>query len=149
MNIRTCIPAVMATCLAGCASLAASNLTNARADQYQAAAGKPVSSMYLVDRNFYSWNAINDHQIVAFVTRKKAYLLDLPPCPGLVQSSAISYTSQMNRVSVNFDSITTERGGVPCKIRSIRPINLDMIHGAQTHAATHGQASSKPVDRHD
>ncbi|RAP59714.1 hypothetical protein BTJ49_03520 [Oleiagrimonas sp. MCCC 1A03011] len=106
----------------------------ARAARFEAAAGQPVNHIQLNSiRGFYAWDPINDHQVVAYVTPRRVYLMDLPSCPGLEYTPAISITSHMEQVSATFDSIIPSNTGVPCQIRRIRPLDRDMIKDAQKH----------------
>lgn len=137
--LLACVPLL----LAACASVPSAQQIAARTARYAAAAGKPVSSIQLVDRNFYSWNAVNDHQLAVYVTPARAFLLDLPPCPGLVTANAIGYTARMDQVSTNFDRVITDQGGVPCPIRQIRPLNVKLLRSLRT-TSTHGQIHAEP-----
>jgi hypothetical protein len=130
--------------LAGCASMPTPQQRAERAARVEAAAGAPVNYIQLIFRGLYGWHAINDHQVVAYVTPKRAYLLDLPPCPGIEQSNAIAVTSNMERINVNFDSVTGNVSGVPCQIRRIRPLDMAQLKKANEIASKDVQVEPRP-----
>ncbi|KGI76980.1 DUF6491 family protein [Oleiagrimonas soli] len=136
MKARLLISAAILVSLAACANVPRVKNDPARVARFEAAAGAPVSTFQFNSLNgFYAWDPISDHQVVTYVTPKRAYLLELPPCPDLQYAPAISITSRMEQVSTNFDSVIPlgNLGGVPCQIRSIRPLNLDMLKDAEEH----------------
>lgn len=113
--------------LAACAATMSPKQRAEHAARVQAAALAPITHINLITQGFYAWHAINDHQIVAYMTPTRAYLLDLPSCPGLEHTPAIAITSRMGQVSVNFDSVTTSLVGVPCQIKQIRPLDMKRL----------------------
>jgi len=113
--------------LAACTATMSPKQRAERAARVQAAALAPISHINLINNSFYAWYAINDHQIVAYMTPTRAYLLDLPQCPGLEHSTAIVVTSRMGQVSTNFDSVIPSLVRVPCQIRQIRPLDIQRL----------------------
>ncbi len=130
--------------LAACAATPTAQQRAARAARVEAAAGAPVNHIQLLFRGLYGWEMINDHQVVAYVTPKKAYLLDLPPCPGIDHSPAIAISSRMSQISVNFDAITPGNTGVPCRIRQIRPLDMSKLKAAMDTSNKNVQIKPRP-----
>jgi len=131
--------------LAACAATLSPKQRAEHAARVQAAALAPISHINLINNSFYAWHAINDHQIVAYMTPTRAYLLDLPSCPGLEQTPAIMITSRMGQVSVNFDSITTSLVGVPCQIKQIRPLDLQRLKMPAASGNMNVEIKPRPV----
>jgi hypothetical protein len=125
MKIFGCI--ALAALLGACAT---PQTRKAHADwvaRVHAAAGAPVNSIHLQNRGFYSWRSLNDHQVLAYDTPFRAYLIDLPSCPGLTTSNGIGISSNMSQVNINFDHVTPFQTGIPCSIRQIRPVDVKML----------------------
>ena len=67
----------------------------------------------------------------------QAYLLELfGPCTDLDYAPAISLSNSMGRVSSRFDSVRVLGGGsstmrIPCRIETIRPLDLKALKQAQ------------------
>ena len=139
MKLRIMLLVSLPALLAACATAPTPQQIAQRTARYEAAAGKPMRSLYLNDRNFYSWEAINDHQVVAYLSPTRAYLFDLPPCPGLMASNGIAYTAKMDQINVNFDNVIPMQTGVPCQIRNIRPIDVKSVKQARMHENIHGR----------
>lgn len=134
MKLKMLLVLVVLVPLTACASMQTPQERAERAARIEAAAGAPVNYIRLIFRSFYAWDPINDHQVVAYVTPTRAYLLDLPPCPSLEHTASITITSKMDRVSVNFDSITPTATRVPCHIRQIRPLDMSKLKQANLPA---------------
>ena len=133
------------TPLVACATAPTAQQRAERADRVVAAAGAPVNHIQLLFRGLYSWEPINDHQVVAYVTPKRAYLLDLPPCPGIDYTPAVSISSKMSQISVNFDSVTPSATGIPCQIRQIRPLDMTKLKQAMDTSNKNVQIKPRPA----
>lgn len=131
--------------LAACATVPTPQQRAEHAARVQAAALAPITHINLVSDGFYAWNAINDHQIVAYLTPTRAFLLDLPKCPGLEQTPSIFITSRMGQISVNFDSVTPSLVGVPCRIRQIRPLDVERLKAPAAKANMNVEVESRPT----
>jgi hypothetical protein len=147
MKTRLLVILAVVVPLAACAATLTPKQRAAHAARVQAAALAPVTHINLVNNGFYAWHAINDHQVVAYLTPRRAYLLDLPPCPGLEQTPAIVITSRMGQISINFDTITTSLVGVPCPIKRIRPLDLEQLKASPT--GTNMNVELEPRPSHD
>lgn len=145
MKLRPILLAPLPILLAACATAPTAQQVAQRTARYEAAAGKPIRSLYLNDRNFYSWEAINDHQVVVYLSPTHAYLLDLPPCPGLMTSNGLAYTVKMDQINVNFDNVIPSQTSIPCQIRNIRPVDAKKVKETGTHADIHGQERPAPA----
>jgi hypothetical protein len=116
----------MVTLLAACANQPYAERLQQRSQAYNAAAGAPVRSfrLILVASQIYSWEALNDKQLVVYTVPNKAYLLDVWPCNNLTITNTIGLTSFANTVQTGFDKVITGRPYIPCVIKQIRPIDL-------------------------
>lgn len=130
MKFRMLVPALGAVALAACTSGPAPQRSDGRAALFEAAAGKPVGSFDYFS-SFYSWEPLNDHALVVYVRPRKAYLLDVAPCPQLPYAFRIGVTGRFDRVNTGLDSILTGRRDMPCRISRIRPLDLDRLKAAE------------------
>lgn len=147
MNTKMILVLAALLPLAACASQMTPKQRADYAMQVQAAALAPVNHINLTGSGFYAWKAINDHQIVSYLTPKRAYLFDLPPCPGLEQTQAILISSRMGQVNIRFDSVTTSQMGVPCQIQRIRPLDMQKLKAADQAVNTNVQLKSRPASK--
>ncbi|OOG51299.1 DUF6491 family protein [Rhodanobacter sp. C01] len=116
---------VLAGLLAACASMPSAQDMQQRQAAYGAAAGAPVHSFRMVaGESVYSWEPLDDTQLVVYTRPTRAFLLDTWPCSGLTVTNSIGFTSFAGEVSVGFDKILTTRGYLPCAIRQIRPVDM-------------------------
>ena len=122
--------------MAGCAS--GPRLSDSeKVALYRAHAGEPVRDFSFFGR-INGWTPLGDSALAVHTRPSEAYLLELfGPCPDLDFAQAISLSSQMSRVSAGFDSVTPVGGGtgsirIPCRIESIRPLDLGALRDAQT-----------------
>ena len=147
MKLNTLLVLAALIPLAACTGIKTSQERAARAVRIQAAAGAPVNHILLSNLGFYAWEPLNDHQMVAYLTPRRAYLLDLPPCPGLENAPSIAITSKLNRVNVNFDSVTTSLTNVPCQIRQIRPLDMNKLKQAPANEKKDVQVKVRPQSK--
>jgi len=144
MKLKLVPVLVVLASLTACASMQTPQERAERAARIEAAAGPPVRYVQLVFGGFYAWDPINDHQVVTYVTPKRAYLLDLPPCPGIEHTPAIAISTRMERINVNFDTVTPSATGVPCHIRQIRPLDMSKLKQANMAIKKNVQIQPRP-----
>jgi hypothetical protein len=130
MKLKMVPVLVVLASLTACAGVQSSQQRAERAARIEAAAGAPVRYILPIFGSLYAWDAISDHQVVAYATPKRAYLLDLPSCPGIEHTPAIFISSKMGRISVNFDTVTPSTTRVPCHIKQIRPLDIAKLKQA-------------------
>ncbi|OOG60332.1 DUF6491 family protein [Rhodanobacter sp. C03] len=121
---------LVAGLLASCSSVPYAQRQSQRQAQYLAAAGAPVRSFRFFSP-LYSWEALNDQQLVVYARPNQAWLLDVDGCPNLTFANAIGLTSSFNEVSVRFDRVLTGRNNYPCTITQIRPVDVSHLRAAQ------------------
>ena len=131
------LPLAAALALNGCASSASLRDADKLA-LYQASAGAPVSSFrYFGSIN--GWTPLGDSALAIWTSPNQAYLLDVyGPCSGLEFAPAIGLTQHSHQVSARFDDVLLlERTGphIPCRIRSIRPLDVKAIRSAERGAS--------------
>jgi hypothetical protein len=144
MKLKLIPVLVVLASLTACASMQTSQERAERAARIEAAAGSPVRYVQLIFNSLYAWDPINDHQVVAYVTPKRAYLLDLPSCPGIEHTPSIVVSSRMERINVNFDTVTPTSTRVPCHIRLIRPLDMGKLKQANTGIKKDIQVRPRP-----
>lgn len=121
---------LVAGLLAGCSSVPYAQRQSQRQAQYAAAAGASVRNFRFFSP-LYSWEALNDQQLVVYARPNQAWLLDVDGCPNLTFANAIGLTSSFNEVSVRFDRVLTGPGNFPCTITQIRPVDVSRLRAAQ------------------
>ncbi|MDR0779797.1 MAG: DUF6491 family protein [Pseudomonadales bacterium] len=121
---------------------------------YRANAEEPVSGFSMLARNFNSWSALGDQALAVWPQPGQAYLLELgSPCLDLNFANAISISNLMGRVSSGFDSVYVRGSGgtpsmrLPCRIDSIRPLNLAALREASNAAHTGADAIERPAEQ--
>jgi hypothetical protein len=129
-TVRWVGAALLAALMTACSSVPYAQREQQRQEAYTAAAGTPIRSFRFMSR-IWSWEPLNDKQLVIYTVPNTAYLLDVWSCPNLMWTQAIGLTSTFREVSVNFDKVLTGRNYVPCTITQIRPINLAQLKIAQ------------------
>ena len=103
---------------------------------YRAHAGEPVNSFQYFGQ-INGWTPIGDGALAVWTKPNQAYLLELfGPCQDLDYAPAISLSNLMSRVSARFDSVYVHGGGtstmrMPCKIETIRPLDVKGLKQAQ------------------
>src|SRR3546814_2622115 len=113
---------------------------------YRAHAGAPVSSFrYFGSIN--GWTSLGDSAIAVWTRPSEAWLLELTgPCPDIEYAPMIGVTSQSNRVSAKFDKVIAQGGGAtmrfPCRIETIRPLDVKAIKQAEKTARDQPAESS-------
>lgn len=116
--------------LAACGTTPPVQSTGDRLASYTAAAGAPQRSFRFF--NLYSWEPLSGTLVAIYTRPTEAYLLDLDGgCPNLQYASALGLTSSVNEVTVHFDRVTTGRGGYPCTITQIRPLDVTKLRAEQ------------------
>lgn len=116
-----------------------------RLDLYRAQAGDPVNSFRYSQRDL-RWAALDNQTMVFWASADQAYLVSMAArCPDLDVAHAIEVTSRMREVTARFDGVTVlsrpggpTRARMPCRIDTIRPLNLAGVGGdlPETHEAT-------------
>jgi hypothetical protein len=123
-RMRPSFVLVLAGLLAACSSVPYAQRQQQRLAAYEAAAGAPVRHFSFFSP-LWSWEPLDDSQLVVYTKPRQAWLLDLgATCQNLMFTSAIGLTSNLNQVSVNFDKVITGRGDFPCTIKRIRPVDV-------------------------
>lgn len=103
---------------------------------YKAHAGEPVKDFQYFGQ-INGWTPLGDSALAVWTKPNQAYLLELyGPCTDLDYAPAISLSNMMSRVSARFDSVTVHGGGtgsirIPCRIDSIRPLDVKALKQAQ------------------
>lgn len=144
MKLKLIPVLVVLASLTACASMQSPWERAERAARIEAAAGSPVRYVQLTFGSFYAWDPISDHQVVAYATPSRAYLLDLPPCPGIEHTPSITISTRMERINVNFDTVTPSSTGVPCHIRQIRPLDAAKLKKANMSIKKGVQIQTRP-----
>lgn len=108
---------------------AAANMEGSRDIQaYQKAAESAVTTMpatTLVD-----WQALDAHTVAVWTANDKPWLVDVgASCQGLMDASAIRFTSHDNRITAGTDEL--KLGNTSCKVETIRPVDYKQV--AQVH----------------
>ena len=119
---------------AGCSTTPSRMSTDAKLAFYSAHAGPSVDSFRLLGR-LSSWESLGNEALVVWTRPNEAWLLEpYGPCDGLDYSSAISLTDHAGRVEAGLDYVLVSHPSavhVPCRIRSIRPLDLAAIREAE------------------
>ena len=103
---------------------------------YRAHAGAPVKDFQYFGR-INGWTPLGDTALAVWTRPSQAYLLELfGPCQDLDFAPAISLSNFGSRVSARFDSVQVLGGGtgnfrVPCRIETIRPLDVKALKQAQ------------------
>ncbi|WP_049622217.1 DUF6491 family protein [Frateuria defendens] len=135
--LRVVLGCGLAALLAACANPARDARIAQREAAYRAAAGEPVKSFRFFD--LYTWEPLNDTQLVVYPRASEAWLLDVDGgCRDLVFANTIGLTSNLHQVMVRFDKVLTGRRNFPCTIMQIRPVDLARFKAAQ--------AEKRPVE---
>ena len=122
--VRLSIALALAGLLAACSSVPYAQRQQRRQAAYLAAAGAPVRNFRFFSP-MWSWEPLDDTQLVVYTRPNKAWLLDVDGgCQNLEFTSAIGLTSNLDEVSVNFDKVLTGHRDFPCTITRIRPVDV-------------------------
>jgi hypothetical protein len=124
-----------------------------RLEAYRANAGESVSSFSLLGRRFSSWSSLGNQALAVWTRPGQAYLLELDsPCLDLNFATAISISNLQGRVSSGFDSVYV-RGSVnnspmhlPCRIKSIRPVDLAQLRQANGDSEEGADVIDRPAE---
>lgn len=104
---------------------------------YRAHAGEPVDSVRYYGR-MQQWTPLGDSALTLWTSPGRAYLLELDGrCNGLDFAQAIELTHDTSHIYARFDKVLVhDRGlpGVPCGIRSIRPVDVAAYRQARRAA---------------
>jgi hypothetical protein len=123
-----------------------------RLEAFRANAGEPVSSFSMLGRRFSSWSSLGNQALAVWTRPGQAYLLELnSPCLDLNFATAISISNMMGRVSSGFDSVYV-RGGLnspmrlPCRINSIRPVNVAALRQTNGDSEEGAEVIDRPAE---
>jgi hypothetical protein len=105
-----------------------------RLELYQAHAGEPVRSFQFTG-TLWGWRALGDSALAVWPRNNQGFLLELAGrCQDLSFAHSIGLTSRTGRVSAGFDRVIVRRptttpsaSTVGCSIRTIRPINTEVV----------------------
>lgn len=121
-------------------SLGACSTTSMTDDEtlalYRSHAGETVKDFQYFGR-LNGWTPLGDTALVVWTKPNQAYLLELAgPCMDLDYAPAISLSNMASRVSARFDSVYVHGGDpssirIPCRINSIRPLDVKGLRQAQ------------------
>ena len=118
---------------AGCSTMSSAPASAQRAKEearlalYQAAAGAPVSSINNVGIGMQNWDTIDGSHIVYMLSPNRQYLMTLGgTCMDWASGPVVGITSDMGRISVNFDSVRVS-GGLSCSIQQIQPLDMEKL----------------------
>jgi hypothetical protein len=127
---------IVVAAIAACSSYP--RLTDAeRLALYRDHAGEPVRSFQLVGSRLNGWTSLGDTALAVWTRPNQAYLLELMgPCLDLGTAQAISISNMTSQVSARFDSVTVigglpSIGRIPCRIGSIRPLDVKAVRQAE------------------
>ena len=108
-----------------------------RLELYRAHAGEPVSSFRFTGR-LWGWRSLGDSALAVWPRSNTGYLVELVGrCPDLPFAHSIGLTSSVGSVSAGFDRVivrlpsTRSPNRVGCTIRTIRPINTQVVKESQ------------------
>ncbi|HEX8784022.1 MAG TPA: DUF6491 family protein [Steroidobacteraceae bacterium] len=108
-----------------------------RLELYRAHAGEPVSGFQFTGR-LWGWRSLGDSAVAVWPRSNQAYLLELAGrCQDLAFAMSIGLTSSTGRVSSGFDRVIVHLPSnrspnrVGCTIRTIRPINTQVVKESQ------------------
>ena len=108
-----------------------------RLEFYRANAGAPVSS-FPSSGQLWGWRALGDSALAVWPRSNQGYLLELAGrCQDLAFALSIGLTSSVGRVSAGFDRVIVRLPSnrnpnrVGCRIRTIRPINAQVVKEQQ------------------
>ncbi len=120
--------ACAALLLAGCAaSQARYQQEQARLAAIHAAAGKPVGSFNFFTRTVWSWEPLNEQELIVYTRPNQAWLLNVGLCPQLPYTTSIGLTSHIGQVSTMRDSVLVHGGSFPCTIQKIQPVDVSQL----------------------
>lgn len=127
-------PVLLALLLAACSTNRLSDADTLAL--YRSHAGDPVKDFqYFGQVN--GWTPLGDTALAVWTKPSQAYLLELyGPCFDLDYAPAISLSNLGSRVSARFDSVQVVGGGtgsirIPCRIETIRPLDVKALRQAQ------------------
>ena len=132
---RFCLLLVLGSALTACASTPKQSDAEKLAF-HQAQAGEPVKDFRLFG-SINGWTPLGDSALVVWTKPSEAFLLELHgPCSNLDYAPAITLSNTMGRVSARFDSVNVSGGGssnmdIPCRIQTIRPLDVKGLKQAQ------------------
>jgi hypothetical protein len=124
---RTLLAAGLLALVAGCSSPGPRERSLARLAVVEQAAGEPVDSFRFW--NLQRWEALGPDALAVWTRFDQAYLLRVDgPCTGLEYTSEIALSSNLNRVTRRFDTVSFDRQS--CRIAEIRPIDARLLSRA-------------------
>lgn len=103
---------------------------------YQSVAGEPVKDFQYFGQ-INGWAPLGGSALVVRTRPSQAYLLQVDgPCPDLEYAPAITVSHFSGRVSARFDTVTPLGGvtgsiRIPCRIQTIRPLDVKALKLAQ------------------
>jgi len=108
-----------------------------RLELYRAHAGEPVSNFVFTGR-LWGWRSLGDSALAVWPRSNQGYLIELTGrCPDMAFAHSIGLTSSVGRVSAGFDRVIVRLPSnrnpsrVGCTIRTIRPINAQVVKESQ------------------
>ena len=135
--MKLILSALAALLLAGCASMPADQ----RLDMYRANAGATMASFRYYG-TIYSWEPLGDSAVALWTRPAEAYLLELSgPCNDLEITRTIGLTDRTGRVYAGFDKVLVLNQNpvnIPCRIMSIRPLDVASLKQAERDQASSG-----------
>lgn len=129
MQLRTIVACACGLLLAACASTAPRDRMAERLEEYRAVAGEPVPNFRYFQ--LWSWEPLGNEAVAIYTRPGEAWLLDLSgPCHDLPYTPVIGISSSLQRVYARFDNVYTGRREIPCRIETIRPVDVKKLRAA-------------------
>lgn len=123
-HIRYGLMAALLSLLAACATGAERRqMEDAELAVYNKHAGAPVDQIRSF--RFISWQPVADRTLLLESRLNDWYLITVyGPCMSLPFARTIAFETHINTLQARFDSIRVEGEPVPCRIESIRPVDV-------------------------
>ena len=109
-----------------------------RLELYRAHAGEPVSSFQFTG-TLWGWRSLGNNALAVWPRSNQGFLIELAGvCQDLAFAHSIGLTSSAGRVSAAFDRVivqlppTRTPNRVGCRIRTIRPINTQVVQESKS-----------------
>lgn len=137
MQWRWLVPMLAVAVLAACSTSPYRDKPSARLTRVEAAAGKDVDSFTLYS-GLYSWESLSDTKVLLYTRPRRAYLLDVAPCPNLDTAVMLGVSSRFSTISAGIDSVIPDYQsppGYPCRIQRIRRVDVKALKAAEKAAS--------------
>ena len=93
---------------------------------YSKHAGEPIDQIRSF--RFISWQPVSDNTLLLEARLNDWYLITVSgPCMNLPFAHTIAFETHINTLQARFDSIRVEGEPVPCRIETIRPVDVKAV----------------------